>query len=80
MSKTVLILKYKGLCVWLLFLLISNVICKWESNPPKNVFRGLKIDLCHTALKYMPSLSFQTRADLDLIGFSLVTSGKELQN
>lgn len=47
---------------------------------PMNIYRGLKRDWCQAALSRHLLLSFQTWADLSLIGFSTMTSDEVFQN
>lgn len=77
-SATVLILKHK---IRLAFAYSDLKSCLERGRQsPKNVFKGLKLDLCQAALMSKPSLSLKTQADKSLIGFSSVTSKEEFQN
>lgn len=57
-STTVLILQHKS-CMCLAFAHPDlKTYLERGRQCPKNVFKGLKLDLCQAALKHMPSLSF----------------------
>lgn len=81
MSKTLFNLKNIEVpWVWLLLILTSERIQKGESNLPKNVSKGLKIDCCQASLNSTPSPFILKGAGLSLTGFSSVTSDEGIQN
>ena len=80
-SKTVLTLKHNSYTCSAFAHPDLRSYLEGRRQSPRNIFKGLKIDFVKLLLKYTPSFPFiPDWANLNLIGFSSVTSDEVFQN